>query len=167
MKKIAVMLFLVMIISGCKSPQPDARVGFLCREHGSHNMEKRSEFAACFGFDEAKYDEYMFYSEMQETVSEANVETAMSGMKSSLEDKIVSFVMGKITTAMGQHLNKHWTFGNMKIPAVFRTFVKHDGGKYTVKTIAAMKKRDFTPRGIIMYLPLEYKMHLLNKKKSE
>lgn len=167
MKKMFVMLFIVMILPGCKTSQQEQRVGFYCLEHTSHNMDSRTEFAACFGFEAAKYDEYMFYSDMQETTLKENIDTAVTNMKSALEDKIVSYVMTKITTAMDQHINKHWTFDNMRIPAVFRSFVKFDGGKYTVKTIAAMKKRDFTPRGIIMYLPLEYKMHLLHKKKGE
>ncbi|HON77578.1 MAG TPA: hypothetical protein PK544_03740 [Spirochaetota bacterium] len=167
MKKMLVALCIVLIIPGCKTPQHDHSGEFLCREHASHHMENRAEFASCFGFDAAQYDEYMFYSEMQETSSKENIETAVANMKESLENKIVSFVMKRITTAMGQQEYRHWTFDNMRIPAVFRTFVKNKEGKYTVKTIAAMKKRDFTPRGIIMYLPLEYKMHLLRKKKGE
>ncbi len=167
-------LFLVIIflMPGCKAPQERQAPGraasdFICAEHSTHHFAAREEFAQCAGFQPAEYDKYFLYQEEYYTREKGRIPAVAKELRGKLEDKITEFVMDRISQAMGKQLYKHWDFDAMHIPVVFRTFSAFDGEKYPVKVVAVMRKGDFSPRGIIMFLPLEYKMHLLEKGKNE
>ena len=156
---------------GCATPQQpevSAPPAFVCREHGAHTIENRASFHECMKIPSGAEQDYFFYEESSlRPVSAGMLEATAKELRGEIEDKIVAFVMGKITRAMEKQLFKHWDYDSMRIPATIRTFVKEEKGLFSVKVFAAMKKSDFTPRGIIMYLPLEYKMHLLEKNKDQ
>ncbi len=173
MKRFTSLLFMIVLfMPACKAPQerPAPARGtyyFICAEHSAHHFAVRDEFAQCAGFQPVEYDKYFFYQEEQYTKEKGRIPAVAKELRGKLEEKITEFVMDRITQAMGKQLYKHWDFDNMHIPVVFRTFSAFDGEKYPVKVVAVMRKGDFSPRGIIMFLPLEYKMHLLEKGKNE
>ena len=49
----------------------------------------------------------------------------------------------------------------------FRTFVNTEGGQSRVRVIALLKKDDLSPRSLIRFLPLEYKMNLVEPTSRE
>jgi hypothetical protein len=119
------------------------------------------------GINPTEYDSYQFFT-IEDTTKKADDLPALTDrLKDDMERKIVSLVMRKIEDAMGKHIYKYWKFEDTNIPVTIRRFTKKDGDVYSAIVAAAMTKYSLSPRGIIMYLPLEYKMHILEKKKDE
>ncbi len=144
-----------------------ADTDYLCAEHGTHHFDNRGEQCACLSIPPGEYAEYHIFTETGETGDPAAVPALMEKLRDTMEDRIVSKVMHRIVHAMKKDIIKYWRFEQMRIPVTIRGFTKRIGDTHHVLVAAAMTKYSLSPRGIIMYLPLEYKMHILEKKKDE
>lgn len=151
----------------CTTKEVAQTQGYRCMEHGVHHHERRDELCTCLGIDPKEFDNYQFYTLEDSTKKAEDLPALTDRLKDEMERKIVSIVMHKIEKAMGKHLYKYWKFEETNIPVAIRRFTKKEGDTYSAMVIAAMTKYSLSPRGIIMYLPLEYKMHILEKKKDE
>ncbi|MCX7680300.1 MAG: hypothetical protein N2316_13940 [Spirochaetes bacterium] len=140
---------------------------YRCTEHKIHDYENREELCACFGINPADYDSYQFFYLEDSTKNAQDLPAITESLQDQMERKIVSIVMHKIEKAMGKHLYKFWKFDETNIPVNFRHFTKKEKNSHSAVIVAAMTKYHLSPRGIIMYLPLEYKMHILEKQKDE
>lgn len=166
--------FLAIIAAGCiafsfrcSTTEEAVSQGYRCMEHASHHFANREELCACLGIDPKEYTSYEFFTIEDSTKKSEDLPGLTERLKDEMERKIVSIVMHKIENAMGKHLYKYWKFEETNIPVTIRRFTKKEGDTYSAMVIAAMTKYSLSPRGIIMYLPLEYKMHILEKKKDE
>lgn len=151
----------------CSTTEEVRTQGYRCLEHGAHHYERKEELCACLGIDPKDYASYEFFIIEDSTKKFDDLPSLTERLKDEMERKIVSTVMHKIEKAMGKHLYKYWKFEETNIPVTIRRFTKKEGDIYGALVIAAMTKYSLSPRGIIMYLPLEYKMHILEKKKDE
>ncbi len=155
------------LIFHCTTAPVERSRGYLCIEHKTHYYANRQDLCACLGINPTEYDSYQFFT-IEDTTKKADDLPALTDrLKDEMERKIVSIVMRKIEDAMGKHIYKYWKFEDTNIPVTIRRFTKKDGEVYSAIVVAAMTKYSLSPRGIIMYLPLEYKMHILEKKKDE
>jgi hypothetical protein len=165
-RTLVIMTFLAALCSCAGAPR---RTGtdFTCTEHGTHRYGSREELCACLKINPAEYDSYEIFTMTAETKSADRVTEILDRTRDDMEDRIVSMVMRKIERALGKNIVKYWRFEQMDIPVTIRGFKKQSGGTHHVIIAAAMTKYSLSPRGIVMYLPLEYKMHLLEKKKED
>jgi len=160
---VTVTLFLAL---SCRTTAPIGSSEYLCVEHGTHRYDVCDEQCACLKIDPKEYGEYNIFTITGETAKEENVPELMEKLRDEMENRIVTKVLHRIEKAMGKNIYKHWKFEQMDIPVTIRGFRKKAGGTSHVIIAAAMTKYSLSPRGIIMYLPLEYKMHILEKKKD-
>ncbi len=162
---------ILCLTTACTTPEPiNSTMGpteYLCAEHGTHRFDVIEEKCACLKIDPKEYGDYAIFTITGETDKEENVPELLDRLRDEMENRIVAKVLRRIEKAMGKSITKHWNFDQMDIPVTIRGFRKRDAGTIHVLIAAAMTKYSLSPRGIIMYLPLEYKMHILEKKKGE
>lgn len=172
MRNTIILIFVIAVACAiqtlqCSTAEVSDFHDYRCVEHASHRYADREELCACLGIDPKEYDSYQFFT-LEDSVKKADdLPSLTERLKDEMERKIVSIVMHKIENAMGKHLYKYWKFEDTNIPVTMRRFTKKEGDTYSAMVIAAMTKYSLSPRGIIMYLPLEYKMHILEKKKDD
>lgn len=154
-------------LCSCTSAPRRADSDFTCTEHGTHRYDSREDLCACLKINPGEYDRYEIFTMTAETKSADRVAEVLDRSRDDMEEKIVAMVMRRIERALGKNIVKYWRFEQMDIPVTIRGFKKKAGGTHQVIIVAAMTKYSLSPRGIVMYLPLEYKMHLLEKKKED
>lgn len=162
MKKfLAIALVIVFCaVNGCS--KKSVRDGnFVCTVHGIHNCYNKSQLAQCIGVNEKSIDEYYLFSESGIGDSSANE----SKLKSMVCDKIVDEVMLRIQMVYSDKQFQRWQFTDMSLPVIFRTFVKK-GNRQEMMVVGLVKKDDMSPKAIIYYLPLEYKMDIIGREKN-
>jgi len=154
---------LVVIIFACNGcAKKSIRTGpLICTVHGIHNCYDKSEIAQCIGVDEKSIDDYYIFSESGSGDSSTNE----SKLKSLVCDKIVDEVMLRIQMIYSSKQFQRWQFTDMSLPVIFRTFVKKENQQEMV-VIGFVKKDDLSPKAIIYYLPLEYKMDIIGREKN-
>ncbi len=157
----------IVLFSQCSTTEESESGGYRCIDHAIHRYANREELCACLGIVPKEYDSYQFFTLEDSTKKPEDLPSLTERLTDEMERKIVSIVMHKIENAMGKQLYKYWKFENTNIPVTIRRFTKKEGDTYHALVIAAMTKYSLSPRGIIMYLPLEYKMHILEKKKVD
>ncbi|MCX8124332.1 MAG: hypothetical protein N3F66_09230 [Spirochaetes bacterium] len=154
-------LIVALAISACTKKA--VRTGpFMCTVHGIHNCYDKSQIARCIGVNENELENYYMFSENgnfgDSSLSEAK-------LKSLVCDKIVEEVMLRIQMVYTDKQLQRWQFTDMSLPVIFRTFVKKDNQQEMI-VIGFVKKDDLSPRAIIYYLPLEYKMDIIGRDKN-
>lgn len=167
MKREIVLCGMLAAALACAGASRRADTRYVCTEHGLHHFELQGEQCACLNITPGRYGEYDVFTMTGETKQADKVPGLLTRLRDDMEDKVVSMVLSRIERAMGKNILKHWQFENMDIPVTIRGFKKFQGGTHHVMIAAAMTKHSLSPHGIIMYLPLEYKMHLLEKKKDD
>ena len=163
-------LFIIMLLAAlcsCAGAPRRTDPDFTCTEHGTHRYASREDLCACLKINPAEYDNYEIFTMTAETKNAERLAEILDRTRDEMEDKIVSMVMHRIERALGKNIVKYWRFEQMDIPVTIRGFRKKSGDTHKVIIAAAMTKYSLSPRGIVMYLPLEYKMHLLEKKKED
>ena len=160
MKKFLViaMVIIFFAVNGCS--KKGVREGnFVCTMHGIHNYYNKAQLAQCIGIDEKTIDNYYLFSETGIGDSYANE----SKLKSMVCEKIVDEVMLRIKMVYSDKQFQRWQFTDMSLPVIFRTFVKK-GSRQEMVVIGFVKKDDMSPKAIIYYLPLEYKMDIIGRE---
>ncbi|MGB4269571.1 MAG: hypothetical protein WBK20_10350 [Spirochaetota bacterium] len=157
-----IMIALVVVIlayNGCT--KKSIRTGpLVCTMHGIHNCYNKGDIARCIGVDEKSIDDYYIFSESGSGDSFTNE----SKLKSLVCDKIVDEVMLRIQMIYSNKQFQRWQFTEMSLPVIFRTFVQKENHQLVV--IGFVKKDDLSPKAIIYYLPLEYKMDIIGREKN-
>jgi hypothetical protein len=154
---------IIILISSCKTAQNAGEYDYICTEHSKHRLFIKEELAECMKINPSEIGNYHIFRENAET-ADAEHSRLFDKILDSLEDRIVEIITVKIEAAMGNAIKKHWQFDRISLPAVFRHFRHYDGRTYRLTVAAAIRKADIEPKGIIRFLPLEYKMDILEKK---
>jgi hypothetical protein len=160
MRIVAIILLAGCFIVSCKGTQKKTEGDYICKMHGQHRLDKKESFCECFGINSEKTADYLIFS--KESVQRKNSsESTEKQLKNEVADEIVSFIVTRLNLAFGNDLLIHWELEKIDLPIVFRTYVKPGAEDTFVKVVAVARKEDFTPRALIKFLPLEYKMKLL------
>jgi hypothetical protein len=157
---------LLCTVSAC-STQKASRSGYLCAEHSIHRATVKEEFAACFQIRPDQIDEYYIFERDVSVSDLKNVNSAASQIKDTIANDIVDLIMKRLEAAYGSELTSHWRLESIDIHVPFRRFILNEDGKFKIKVIALLKKDDLSPRSLIRFLPLEYKMNLVEPTSRE
>ncbi len=166
-KKVIAIIIIFPALFACASAPEPIISDYLCVEHGTHRPGYPEQLCACLNIDRSKYDEYAVFEINDQTASAELFPNVMDNARDEMERKIVNMIMRRIGKALEHEIKKYWQFDNFNIPVTIRSFKKKEGDIHHVKVVSAMRKYDLSPHGIIMYLPLEYKMHLFEKKRDK
>lgn len=158
------MLLILLAGIDCRTAPPEQGCDYVCTAHGAHRSGERNQLAVCLGLDTRGLDEYHLFRREGRGAGEADCARLASELRSRVEDEIVEILMRRIEGAMGKEIYKHWRFDRMNLPVLFREF-RCPGSECRASCVAAVKKDDISPKGVIRYLPLEYKMDILGKEK--
>ena len=160
-KFLAIALMIVFFAANGCSKKGVREGNFVCTMHGIHNCYIKAQLAQCIGIDEKTIDDYYLFSESGIGDSSENE----SKLKSLVCDKIVDEVMLRIHMVYSDKQFQRWQFTDMSLPVIFRTFIKK-GSRQEMMVIGFVKKDDMSPKAIIYYLPLEYKMDIIGREKN-
>jgi len=162
----AALLLCTMVLS-CSGQKRAAKSGYLCREHGLHSADDRSEFASCFQIRSDEIDQYYLFSRETTAKTPADIDAAANRQKELIADEIVELIMGRLELAFGNDIASRWHLESIDLDVPFRRFVFNDNGSFKIKVFAVMRKDDLSPRSLIRFLPLEYKMNLMKPTDQE
>jgi hypothetical protein len=158
-RSVSVILVSFAAFISCAGTQKTAEQAFLCRDHGIHHPENKDEFCACFGIDPAAVSGYFVFS--KESAISGDENSTAAALRDSVADDIVDMIVKRLDAAFGMDAIAHWQFDKIDLPVIFRSFRKNTPDGVRIKVIAVSLKENFTPRALIRFLPLEYKMKLL------
>jgi hypothetical protein len=157
---IAAFSFLLFsLFLSCAGTQKSIEQDYICREHGVHHFNNKEEFCACFGIDISAVSNYYVFS--KETKLSGDEKEAAASIKDAVADDIVDIIVKRLDAAFGSDVFSRWQFEKIDIPVTFRSFKKKAPDGSYIKSTAISLKANFTPRALIKFLPLEYKMKLL------
>lgn len=155
------------LVLSCSGQKRAAKTGYLCREHGLHNADDRGEFVSCFQIQSDEIDQYYLFSRETTAKTPADIDAAANRQKELIADEIVELIMGRLELAFGNDIASRWHLESIDLDVPFRRFVFNDSGSYKIKVFAVMRKDDLSPRSLIRFLPLEYKMNLMKPTDRE
>jgi hypothetical protein len=163
-------LFIALAVCFCAavscSNQKGGLHGYICREHGYHRATVKEEFASCFRIKTDEIDSFYIFQQ-DSPCEEKDIDSTASRLKGIVADQIVDMIMSRIEAAYGKDLTSHWRLESIDIPVPFRRFVLIDASGCKVRVIALLKKDDLSPRSLIRFLPLEYKMNIIEPTEKE
>lgn len=154
----AAAFFLLFLVS-CAGTQKAADKGYVCREHGVHHQTNKEEFCICFGIDPLSVSKYYIFS--KEAKLSGDETAAAASLKNAVADEIVDMVVKRLNEAFGVDVLSNWSLEKTDLPVIFRSFKKNTPDGIYIESAAVSLKDNFTPRALIKFLPLEYKMKLL------
>ena len=158
----AVLFFSVFtFIISCAEAPKKTEGDMICVDHGTHRVSVKEDFAACFGIDPQHFNEYYYYSKA-ETFPEKEQAAGAKRLKDMVENEIVDSIMKRLEAAFGKALDANWQLEHIDMPVPFRTFVRKNGGSVDIKVIGIVRKKDLEPSALVHFLPLEYKMKILD-----
>jgi hypothetical protein len=165
---VSVVLLCSLMIScaGVRTTGVSDEKRMVCREHGIHHPDNAAEFAACFGIEKGKIDQYYIF-EKGSKGSAAETDQTAARLKSLVADMIVDEIMKRLEQSFGNDLTANWRLESISMPVPFRTFVRTQDGAAEVKVFALVKKSDLEPQALIRFLPLEYKMKLIQPGRED
>jgi hypothetical protein len=169
MKKYSVLLitcFAGFVVS-CSGTQKIKEGDFVCKDHGSHRLSNRQEFADCFAMKSSDLDDSYIFSREGSAGTAAEAGAVASRLKTEAADEIVDVIVKKLEAAFGNDLSANWRLERIDLPVIFRIFTIENTLPIRVKAVAVVKKEDFAPRSLIRFLPLEYKMKLMKTNEQE
>ena len=152
--------------AGC-STQKTRKHGWLCREHGTHLATVKADFLACFQIGQSDTDSCYIFEKESSVTNGKDLDSTSAILKEKVADEIVDLIMKRLEAAYGSELTAHWRLESIDIGVPFRTFVLAEGPSLRVKVIALLKKDDLSPRSLLRFLPLEYKMNLVEPTSRE
>lgn len=166
MKKEIFLIFLILFAVSCKTDQQKKNYS-ICIENGTSRLEIRSEFAECYGISPEEIDDYELYK-ITETISVSLSETErVTILQKKVSSVIAGEILSKLKNAFGQNVEEYWNLERITIPVKYRSFRKTYDGKKDITVIGIIPKKEMTPRALIKYLPLEYKMQFIEKKEDK
>jgi len=121
----------------------------------------KEDFAACFSIDLKRFNEYYYYSKVETFPAKEQAEGAKR-LKDMVESEIVDTIMNRLEAAFGKALNANWQLEHIDMSVPFRTFVRKNGGSVDIKVVGIVRKKDLEPPALVHFLPLEYKMKILD-----
>ena len=140
--------------------------GYLCRDHGYHRATIKDEFAACFQIKAEEIDSFYIFQQ-EASCNGKNAESEAAKLKGIIADQIVEMIMSRLEAAYGKELTSRWRLESIDISVPFRSFVLSENGSCRMKVIAILRKDDLSPRSLTKFLPLEYKMNILEPTERE
>ena len=155
--------FAMALLLSCKTASLTEKYDYVCALHGEHHLRDRAQTAACFGITLADYDRHRFFGAEGDALSAEAREGVRNRLTDEVENVVVDLMFDKIQAAMGKALKKHWHFDRLHVPVVFREFASVSGNVHHIKIVAIMRQAQLEPAAIIKYLPLEYKMDLIDE----
>jgi hypothetical protein len=165
MRIAAIILIASCFVVSCKGIQKKADGDYICKTHGQHRLDVKESFCACFGIKADKIDDYLIFTR-EGVQGKSTIESCEQSLKNEVADEIVTFIVARLNVAFGNDLLIHWELEKIDLPIIFRTFIKTGSDDTHVKVVAVARKEDFTPRALIRFLPLEYKMKLLKPEEK-
>jgi hypothetical protein len=165
MRLITIILIASCFVVSCSGTQKKADGDYICKAHGQHRLDVKESFCACFGINPDKTEEYLIFSR-EGMQGKSTIESREQSLKNDVADEIVSYIVARLNIAFGNDLLIHWELEKIDLPIIFRTFVKTGRDDAYVKVVAVARKDDFTPRALLRFLPLEYKMKLLKPEEK-
>ena len=163
------LLFLPLlgIIISCVGTQKIQPVDFLCKDHGTHRLLNKQEFADCFGVKVADLDSEYIFSQEGSAKNVDEIGPVASNLRNAVADLIVDAIVKKLEVAFGNDFTQNWRLERIDLPVTFRTFTIASAVPIKVKVVAIVKKDDLTPRSLVRFLPLEYKMKLMKTNEQD
>ncbi|MFW5771144.1 MAG: hypothetical protein ACOCX9_06885 [Spirochaetota bacterium] len=142
------------------------KTGYTCTMHGTHHATDRRQLAECLEVSHNELELYYLFREKGSVQGKQGVSAEAVRVKDRVKERIVNLMVRKLEGAIGQALYTRWRFDSMsvQVPVKFREFRKTDGDMTNIIIIGAIKKNEFEPRNVIKYLPLEYKMQIMEDK---
>ncbi len=163
--KVSVLLITACIISCAEAPKKTAGE-MICVEHGKHRASVKEDFAACFGIDSSKFNEFYYFTK-ESTYPAKDEAEGTAQLKELVKDDIVDTIMKRLEASFGNELNANWQLEQIDLPVPFRTFIRKNSGSVDIKVIGVVRKKDLAPAALIHFLPLEYKMKILKTDGKE
>ncbi|MBN1498921.1 MAG: hypothetical protein JW982_02090 [Spirochaetes bacterium] len=157
---------LVFCAVSCSSGQ-HGKIYSICIENGVSRFEIESEFAECFGIAVEDIDSYEIYKIAESVNISIQDDVTVSILKNKLSAVIAGNILMRLKNAFGQNVEEYWKLERITIPVKYRSFRKNDGENKDVTVIGMILKSELTPRALIKYLPLEYKMQFIEKKNDK
>ncbi len=145
------------------SQTPVKKSGYTCTMHGTHYLSDSSQLAACLEVSYSDIESYYIFREKGSVQGKVDVGAEAERVRGRVKERIVNLMVRKLEAAIGQALYTRWRFDSMstRVPVKFREFRKTEGNITGIVIIGVIKKSEFEPRNIIKYLPLEYKMQIM------
>jgi len=139
------------------------KIGYTCTRHGTHHVTDNTQLADCLGVSHNELELYYLFREKGSVQGKQGVSAEATRVKDRVKERIVNLMVRKLEGAIGQALYTRWRFDSMsmRVPVKFREFRKTEGDITGIIVIGIIKKKEFEPRNIIKYLPLEYKMQIM------
>jgi len=141
---------------------------YTCIMHGTHHVSDSTQLADCLDVPRDELESYYLFREKGSVPGSQDVSAEAARVKDRVKESIVNLMVRKLEGAVGQALYTRWRFDSMsmKVPVKFREFRKTEGDITGIIVIGAIKKNEFEPRNIIKYLPLEYKMQIMEDEEE-
>ena len=152
------LFFTVVSCAGIQKIQP---VDFICKDHGTHRLSNKQEFAECFGVKASDLDLVYIFSHEGSAQSVDGIGPSASQLKNAVADEIVDVIVKKLEVAFGNDITTNWRLERIDLPVTFRIFTVESTVPVKIKVVAIVKKDDLAPRSLVKFLPLEYKMKLM------
>lgn len=153
-------------LCGCKTAGEVVAYDYVCVKHGTHHLRDRAQTAECFGFPLADYGDIRFFTQAGTARTPDEYGATRIRVTDEVENEIVDIIMDTVKSALGRSIKRHWHFDRISVPAVFREF-RHDEGPIAhIAVRAAMHKTKLAPGAIVKFLPLEYKMDLIDREEK-
>ena len=159
--RIVICIAALAFVFSCAEAPKKTGGDLICVEHGTHRVSVKEDFAACFGIDPQRFNEYYYYTKAETFPANEQAEGAKR-LKDMVESEIVDTIMNRLEAAFEKALNANWQLEQIDMPVPFRTFVRKNGGSVDIKVVGVVRKKDLEPSALVHFLPLEYKMKILD-----
>lgn len=158
-----IILFLTVLISSCSSMKVEEQYS-ICVQDGKSRLEIQEEFAQSFSIDVNSIDSYQLFKKTISIRKTDSVRNASTNLENDIMNVLAQTVLIKMKMSFGPQVQEYYDYKKLTIPVKFRSFLKKGSEKSELTGIAIVKKSDLTARSLIKYLPLEYKMKIIDKK---
>jgi hypothetical protein len=168
MRKGQIILFILLgMIASCAGTQKIQPGDFVCKDHKTHRLSDRQEFADCFGVKPTDLDSVYIFSREGSANRADEIGSVTSRLNNDVADEIVDLIVKKLEVAFGNDLTTNWRLERIDLPVTFRIFTVENAVPIKVKAVAVVRKDDLAPRSLVRFLPLEYKMKLMKTNEQE
>lgn len=164
---ITIVTAVIILFVSCSGRQVTS-TGYVCTKHGTHHLEDRFELAGCLGVDYKALvnDSFYIFRDTGYVSGTEDPDMEAERTRDRVKDKIVDLMVRKMEAAVGRMLYTRWRFDSMAPPVKFREFRKKEGDTTRILILGVIERKEFEPRNIIKYLPLEYKMQIMENEEE-
>ncbi len=161
----AIIFSTIILCVSCSGRQVSS-TGYICTNHGTHHLNDKFELAGCLEVDYRALDSLYIFRDSGYSSGKEDPDVEAERIRDRVKDKIVDLMVKKMEAAVGRMLYTRWRFDSMAPPVKFREFRKREGDTTHIVILGAIERREFEPGNIIKYLPLEYKMQIMEKEEE-